>query len=165
VALGERYAAQVVINDYWQDALACGARYLHLGQGDLDTADERALRESGIELGISTHGEAELRRALEWPISHLALGPIYETTLKKMPYAPQGVSRIREWKARAACPLVAIGGITLERAPAVLAGGADLVAVVSDVVNHPHPEARAGAWLQLLEARAAGRPAVAAACE
>jgi thiamine-phosphate pyrophosphorylase len=153
VALGRDAGAQVVINDHWQLALELGATHLHLGQADLDTADLAAIRSSGASLGISTHSEAELERALAWPVSHIALGPIYETTLKKMPYAPQGLSRIREWRARAARPLVAIGGISLERAPAVLDAGADLVAVVSDVVGSPRPESRVEAWLHLFAAR------------
>jgi thiamine-phosphate pyrophosphorylase len=155
VALGRSYRAQVVINDHWRIALEAGADYLHLGQGDLEGADGKRLRESGIELGVSTHDAAELRRALDWPAAYIALGPIYETTLKKMPWAPQGLGRLAEWKARLRCPLVAIGGITLERAPAVLEAGADLVAVVGDVVNQARPEERATAWLRMFEARAA----------
>jgi thiamine-phosphate pyrophosphorylase len=153
VALGHAAGAQVVINDHWRLALELGATHLHLGQADLDTADAAAIRRSGASLGISTHSEPELERALTWPVSHIALGPIYATTLKQMPYAPQGLSRIREWSARAARPLVAIGGISLERAPAVLDAGADLVAVVSDVVNDPCPESRVESWLDLFAAR------------
>ena len=80
---------------------------------------------------------------------YVALGPIYETKLKVMPWAPQGLARIGEWKALAKRPLVAIGGITLERARDVFAAGADSIAVVTDVVAHPDPEQRVRDWLTL----------------
>jgi thiamine-phosphate pyrophosphorylase len=77
----------------------------------------------------------------------VALGPIYETTLKAMRYPPQGLDRIGEWKGLVSCPLVAIGGITLERSSEVLAAGADSIAVVTDIVKHPEPERRVREWL------------------
>ena len=83
----------------------------------------------------------------------MALGPIYETKLKPMPWAPQGLGAIAEWRAKIACPLVAIGGITLERAPSVFAAGADSIAVVTDIVTNLNPEARARQWLAATEAR------------
>ena len=95
-------------------------------------------------MGISTHSTAELDRALSCPVDHIALGPVYETTLKKMPWAPQGLEKLRLWKKAIPCPLVAIGGITLERAPKVLETGADSIAVVSDVIFHETPEAAGG---------------------
>ncbi|MDT3379541.1 thiamine phosphate synthase [Labrys neptuniae] len=148
------YGADLVVNDYWRAAIAAGADFLHLGQGDLDTADLVAIRAAGLKLGISTHDHAELARALACDPDYVALGPIYPTTLKVMPFAPQGLERIGEWKKLIGdLPLVAIGGITLERAPACLAAGADVIAMVSDVVRHPDPDARTQAWL------AATRPA------
>jgi thiamine-phosphate pyrophosphorylase len=79
---------------------------------------------------------------------YVALGPIYPTTLKVMRFAPQGLARITEWKRRIGkIPLVAIGGITLERAPGVYAAGADSIAVVSDVTQNADPDARVRAWL------------------
>ena len=77
----------------------------------------------------------------------MALGPIFETTLKPMKYPPQGLDRIREWKGLISCPLVAIGGITLERSSEVFAAGADSIAVVTDIVKHPDPEQRVRDWL------------------
>ncbi len=138
---------QLIINDYWREAIALGATWLHLGQGDLAGADRAAIRAAGIKLGVSTHSPAELDHALT--ADYLALGPIYPTTLKQMPWSPQGLARIGEWQGRCPVPLVAIGGITLERAPAVLAAGADLIAVVSDVLRHPDPDQRVCAWLDL----------------
>lgn len=138
---------QLIINDYWQEAITQGATWLHLGQDDLAGADRAVIRAAGIKLGISTHSPKELATALAAQPDYLALGPIYETTLKKMPWSPQGLDRIGDWKARCSVPLVAIGGITLERAPAVLAAGADSIAVVSDVLNAPNPDDRVRAWL------------------
>ena len=145
---------QMIVNDYWRAAIREGAAWLHLGQEDLAGADLVAIRAAGIRLGVSTHSPEELADALDARPDYVALGPIYETTLKKMPWSPQGLARIGEWKARLACPLVAIGGITLERAPAVLAAGADSVAVVSDVLRAPDPDGRARAWLDLFRERA-----------
>jgi len=138
---------ELVVNDYWHEAIDYGASFVHLGQGDLQTADTPAIRRAGLKLGISTHSHEELDRALGEDPDYVALGPIYETTLKVMPWAPQGLARLGEWKALAQRPLVAIGGITLERAPAVFAAGADSIAVVSDVVFHPDPEQRSRDWL------------------
>lgn len=145
---------QMIVNDYWRAAIREGAVWLHLGQEDLAGADLAAIRAAGIRLGVSTHSPEELADALDARPDYVALGPIYETTLKKMPWSPQGLARIGEWKARLACPLVAIGGITLERAPAVLAAGADSIAVVSDVLRAPDPDGRARAWLDLFRERA-----------
>lgn len=143
------YDCQLIINDFWQDAIEFGATWVHLGQDDLAGADRAAIAEAGLKLGVSTHSHGELSQALAHNPDYVALGPVYETTLKKMPWAPQGLERLREWKQKSPCPLVAIGGITLERAPVVLDTGADSIAVVSDVVNHPTPEARVKSWLSL----------------
>ena len=150
LAASRAHGCEVVVNDYWREAIECGAGFVHLGQGDLETGDASAIRRAGLKLGISTHSHEELDRALREDPDYIALGPIYETTLKVMPWAPQGLARIGEWKALAKRPLVAIGGITLERAPAVFAAGADSIAVVSDVVFHPDPEQRSRDWLSQL---------------
>jgi thiamine-phosphate pyrophosphorylase len=148
-ALCARHGAQLVVNDYWAEAIAAGCDFVHLGQGDLDHADLKAIRRADLRLGVSTHDEAELARALETAPDYIALGPIYPTILKKMPFAPQGLPRLGDWKKRiGAIPLVGIGGITLERAPGVLAAGADSVAVVTDISLNPDPETRARDWVQ-----------------
>jgi thiamine-phosphate pyrophosphorylase len=142
------HAMQLVVNDYWQLALEEGCDFVHLGQGDLDGADLPALRRAGVRLGVSTHDHAELERALRLEPEYVALGPIYPTLLKVMPWAPQGLDRIREWRSRIGrTPLVAIGGLTLERLPGVFAAGADVAAVVTDIVRSADPEARTRAWL------------------
>jgi thiamine-phosphate pyrophosphorylase len=115
---------------------------------DLADADVGAIRRAGLTLGLSTHDEAELETALKHKPDYVALGPIYPTTLKVMRFAPQGLERIALWKRRIGkIPLVAIGGITHERAAAVYAAGADCIAVVSDVTQNSNPDARVRAWL------------------
>ncbi len=139
---------KLVVNDYWQAAIDCGAQHLHLGQEDLATADIPAIRRAGLTLGLSTHDETELDNALQHKPDYVALGPIYETTLKKMRFAPQGLERITAWKLRIGdMPLVAIGGIKLEQAAAIFAAGANSIAVVSDVTMNSDPDARVRAWL------------------
>jgi thiamine-phosphate pyrophosphorylase len=150
--------AQLIVNDHWQLALQEGCDFVHLGQGDLDTADVPALRRSNVRVGVSTHDHAELERALALQPDYVALGPIYPTTLKQMPWAPQGLSRITEWKRLVSpLPLVAIGGLTVERAPGVFAAGADSAAVVTDVVRNSDPETRTKEWLAIVTQRSATR--------
>jgi len=122
---------------------------VHLGQGDLDEgADVGVIRQAGLKLGVSTHDDAELARALALKPDYVALGPIYPTILKAMAFAPQGLARIGEWKKRVgALPLVAIGGLNVERAKLCLAAGADVVSVVTDVTLNPDPEGRARQWI------------------
>jgi len=153
ITLGHQYNAQMIINDYWQDAIDFGATWLHLGQEDLAQADFPAIRNANLQLGISTHSPEELDVALAAQPDYLALGPVYETTLKKMRWLPQGLERIGLWKQKIPCPLVAIGGITLERAPDVLRAGADSIAVVSDILQSPSPDDRAQHWLRLFRDR------------
>jgi thiamine-phosphate pyrophosphorylase len=146
--LCRRHACQLIVNDYWREALAAGADFVHLGQEDLAGADVALLQASGVRLGISTHTPEELAIALAAGPDYVALGPIYETRLKVMKFAPQGLDRIADWRRRIGdLPLVAIGGLTPERADAVLAAGADSVAVVTDFLTHADPEARVRQWL------------------
>ena len=103
---------------------------------------------SGIRLGVSTHSHEELDRALSFDPDYIALGPIYPTILKAMAFAPQGLESIGEWKRRiGAMPLVAIGGLNVERAKLCLAAGADIVSVVTDITLNADPEARAREWV------------------
>jgi len=140
----------LVVNDHWQLAIEEGCDWLHLGQEDLDTADLEAIRAAGLRLGLSTHDEAELARALAAGPDYIALGPVWPTILKKMRWHSQGVERLAEWKARiGGIPLVAIGGLTPERAVEAFAAGADVVSVVTDITLDPAPEARVRRWLEI----------------
>ena len=147
-----RYGCQLIVNDYWREALSLGAEWVHLGQEDLADADVPTIQAKGIRLGISTHSEEELDTALAASPDYVALGPIYETRLKAMKWAPQGLGRVTQWKSRiGALPLVAIGGLTPARADAVRAAGADSLAVITDFFAHPDPEARVSQWLAWAE--------------
>ena len=143
------HGAQLVVNDYWQAALDLNCGFVHLGQEDMDSADFAALRRKGVRFGLSTHDETELERALSQGPDYVALGPVYETLLKQMKWAPQGLDRVRRWKQMVAdTPLVAIGGLTIDRLPGVFAAGADSAAVVTDIQQAPDPEAQTRAWIK-----------------
>lgn len=145
-----RFGCQLIVNDHWQAAIKLGATMVHLGQEDLAAADLAALTDAGVRFGISTHDDSELEIALGAAPAYVALGPIYETKLKKMKWQPQGLQRISQWKERIGSrPLVAIGGLTPERARDAMTAGADSVAVVTDVVTHADPDARIAEWLAL----------------
>ena len=148
VALCRAAGCQLIVNDYWQPAIEAGADFLHLGQEDLAQADLAAIRSAGMKLGISTHDRAELEVALATKPDYIALGPIYETKLKVMPWKPQGLDRLGQWRERiGAVPLVGIAGITIERAQGVLDAGADSAAVITDFVANEDPERRVTEWL------------------
>ncbi|WP_406872711.1 thiamine phosphate synthase [Aminobacter sp. P9b] len=147
-AICERHGCQLVVNDYWRLAIDEGCNFVHLGQEDLAEADVAAIRRAGMKLGLSTHDDTELDTALAAGPDYVALGPVYPTILKAMKWAPQGLDRIAEWKRRVgATPLVAIGGLNIERIPGVFAQGADIAAVVTDITLNADPEARTREWL------------------
>ena len=142
--------AVLVVNDYWQLAIELGCDWVHLGQEDLDEADVDAIRAAGLKLGVSTHDDDELDRALALKPDYVALGPVYPTILKKMKWHQQGVEKLTVWKERIGdIPLVAIGGMSVERAPGALEAGADIVSAVTDITLNDDPEARVRAWLEV----------------
>ena len=144
--------ATLVVNDHWQAALDQGAPWVHLGQEDLDTADIPAIRRAGIRLGISTHDHAELDRALQHSPDYIALGPVYPTILKKMKWHEQGLDKLTEWKRLIGdTPLVAIGGMSVERAPGAFDAGADVVSAVTDITLNADPEGRVRQWIEATE--------------
>lgn len=142
----------LIVNDHWQAAIDVGADFIHLGQEDLAAADVATIKAAGLRLGISTHDPDELVTALAAEPDYVALGPIWETKLKAMKWAPQGLARVSDWKRRIGnLALCAIGGITPERAPDVVAAGADSVAVITDFFTHADPESRVRQWLAWAE--------------
>jgi len=148
LAVCHRQASQLIVNDYWREAMALGADFIHLGQEDLAEADLAAIKAAGIKVGISTHSHEELAIALDAKPDYVALGPIWETKLKAMKWVPQGLDRIRDWKQRIGdLPLCCIGGITPDRAPSVIEAGADSAAVITDFVTAADPDARLRAWV------------------
>lgn len=146
--LCSRHRCQLILNDHWRLAIEEGCDFVHLGQEDLAAADLATIRRAGLRLGLSTHDHAELATALSAKPDYVALGPVYPTILKKMKWAPQGLSRIGEWKKRVSpLPLVAIGGLTPERLPGIFEHGADCAAVVTDITLSADPEQRTRQWL------------------
>lgn len=137
IGLGEKFRARLFINDYWQLAIKHQAYGVHLGQEDIDTANLLAIHQAGLRLGISTHDDAELARAVAIRPSYIALGHIFPTQTKEMPSAPQGVAELARHIAslNGQFPTVAIGGISIERAPAVLNTGVGSIAVVSAITQ------------------------------
>src|SRR5436190_1729158 len=128
-ALGVR----LIINDRVDIALAVGADGVHLGQDDLPPRRARELVGPDRIVGYSTHNVEQALEADSTPVDYLAIGPIFQTRTKEKTDAVVGLELIEELKSRLTKPLVAIGGITLETAPAVIAAGADSVAVISDL--------------------------------
>ena len=131
----EGTGALLFINDHWQAALEAGAYGVHLGQEDMDTAPLEQLRASGIRLGLSSHGYAEMLRAHAVRPSYLAMGAVFPTTLKRMATAPQGLGRLHAYaRLMQHYPLVAIGGIGAEQFSEVLETGVGSIAVVRALV-------------------------------
>lgn len=148
--LCRKAGAVLVVNDHWELAIELGCDWVHLGQEDLDRADLNALRAEDIRFGLSTHDEDELDRALACTPGYIALGPVWPTILKKMKWHEQGLDRVTEWKRRIGdLPLVAIGGLSVERAPSAFAAGADIVSVVTDITLNADPEARIRDWIEV----------------
>ncbi len=149
-AICHEHDCLMVVNDYWKLAIDLECDWLHLGQEDLSTADMAAIRASGLKLGLSTHDIPELQRAMLCQPDYVALGPIYPTILKKMKWHQQGIEKLTDWKKRIGdLPLIAIGGMNVERAPGAYAAGADVVSAVTDITLNADPEGRVREWLEL----------------
>lgn len=152
IALGRRYHARLFINDYWQLAIKHQAYGVHLGQEDLETTDLSAIRQAGLRLGVSTHDDMEIDVALAARPSYIALGHVFPTQTKQMPSAPQGLEQLaRHIQRLADYPTVAIGGISLEKAPGVLATGVGSIAVVSAITQAADWRAATNQLLTLAE--------------
>ncbi|EFN5641435.1 thiamine phosphate synthase [Escherichia coli] len=136
IALGRRYNARLFINDYWRLAIKHQAYGVHLGQEDLQATDLSTICAAGLRLGVSTHDDMEIDVALAARPSYIALGHVFPTQTKQMPSAPQGLEQLARHVERLAdYPTVAIGGISLARAPAVIATGVGSIAVVSAITQ------------------------------
>ncbi|MDO4433377.1 MAG: thiamine phosphate synthase [Alysiella sp.] len=141
VAACRHSKTQLFINDHWQMAIDAGAYGIHLGQEDMDTANFTAIAQAGLRLGLSTHSISELDRALSLAPSYVASGAIFPTATKQMPTEPQGLEKLRAYVQQAGnTPVVAIGGIDLNNAQAVLATGVASLAVVRAITESDNPE-------------------------
>ena len=145
------YEAAIIVNDRVDVALASGAAGVHVGQEDLPPAAARRLLGAGATIGYSTHSVAQIEAAAEEPVTYIAVGPVFGTETKATGYDAVGLALVAEAARRAqGRPVVAIGGITLARAPEVMAAGASSVAVITDLLAGGDPRARVAAYLRAL---------------
>ncbi|MCO6522502.1 MAG: thiamine phosphate synthase [Snodgrassella sp.] len=141
VAYAKDSPTQLFINDFWWEAVDCGAYGVHLGQEDLESADLVMIQSAGLRLGVSTHSSEELAKALAVSPSYVACGAIFPTKTKTMPSQPLGLDKLRQYVSQAgSMPTVAIGGIDLSNASEVLATGVSSLAVVRAVTEAAEPE-------------------------
>jgi thiamine-phosphate pyrophosphorylase len=153
VGRAEGAGALIIVNDRADIARLAGAGGVHLGQDDLRPADARPIVGAASCIGLSTHTPAQIAGAALEPIDYLAVGPVFETATKATGHDAVGLLRVSAASAAAAgrqLPLVAIGGITLDRAADVLRAGAQAVAVISDLLTTGDPRARVRAYLDRL---------------
>jgi thiamine-phosphate pyrophosphorylase len=145
--------ARVIVNDRADVARLARADGVHLGQEDLSPTAARAILGGDALVGISTHTVEQIDRALDQPVSYVALGPVFGSVTKSSGYDRVGLVMVGEAAKRARArglPLVAIGGITLLTAPSVIDAGAASVAVIGDLLTTGDPEARVRDYLRTL---------------
>ncbi|MBI4264887.1 MAG: thiamine phosphate synthase [Acidobacteria bacterium] len=144
------YGAIVIVNDRVDLALMSGAAGAHVGQDDLAPSAARRLLGAGAVLGYSTHTRAQVDAALAEPVTYIAVGPVYGTRTKATGYEAVGLDLVADAAVRSGGrPIVAIGGITVDTAPAVLAAGASSVAVIGDLLAGGDPAARVATYCRL----------------
>jgi len=142
------YEPRFIVNDRADIALLVKAKGVHVGQQDLSVEDARPLVGRSGWVGVSTHSLAQLDAADETSADYIAFGPIFATTSKENPDPVVGLELLREARQRTRKPLVAIGGITLERAADTFRAGADSLAVLRDLIVSEDPAARARLFLR-----------------
>lgn len=150
IAIAKRHNCRLFINDYWQLAVKHKAYGVHLGQEDLDDADVDAIKHAGLRLGISTHCHYEVARAHSFRPSYIAVGPVFPTTSKDMPWVPHGATGFNYWRQTLDYPLVAIGGITKERIPPLLRAGADSIAMITAITLAENPELTTSTYMEII---------------
>jgi thiamine-phosphate pyrophosphorylase len=144
------YGARVIVNDRADLARLSAADGVHLGQEDLPVAAARAITGPGPLIGLSTHTPEQVDQALASDVDYVAVGPVFRTATKETGYSARGLDLVRYASRGGGKPVVAIGGITVDGAPAVRAAGADTVAVISDLLAGDDPEARVREYLRVL---------------
>src|SRR5262249_10844907 len=153
VAHARHHGATVVVNDRADIAKLAGADGVHVGQDDLAPGAVRRIVGEDMIVGLSTHTVEQLDAACREPIDYVAVGPVFKTTSKVTGYTARGIELVREAARRAApIPLVAIGGVTIDTAPAVIEAGAASVAVIGDLLSTGDPEGRTRAFLARVNA-------------
>jgi thiamine-phosphate pyrophosphorylase len=153
VARARLAGASVIVNDRADVARLAGAAGVHVGQDDLTPADARAVLGPDAIVGFSTHSLAQFERALREPVSYLAIGPVFGTSTKDTGYDAVGLALL-EAAARLdpRCPIVAIGGVTLDNAASAWSAGASSVAVIGDLLAGGDPRARVASYNRLADA-------------
>jgi thiamine-phosphate pyrophosphorylase len=141
-----------VVNDRADVAMAADASGVHVGQEDLGVEAARSVIGAGKLLGVSTHNLGQFKDAAATSADYVALGPVFSTSTKANPDPVVGIELIRQVRSLTDKPIVAIGGITLERAAEVIHAGADSVAIISDILLAPDAAQRARQYIELLEA-------------
>ncbi|MBI4468293.1 MAG: thiamine phosphate synthase [Acidobacteria bacterium] len=149
---------RIIVNDRVDIALAAQADGVHLGQQDMDPAFARRLLGPERLIGYSTHGLDQALKADALPVDYVAVGPIFPTSTKGELVAGIGLEALRETCLRVKKPVVAIGGITLDRAVETIRAGAQSVAVVSDLLMRGDIRTRARAFLALLRDECGDHP-------
>ncbi len=151
IAAAARHGARLYVNDHWQLALRHRAHGVHLGQADLDAANLPALQAAGLRLGVSTHSVWEVARAHALRPSYIACGPVHPTQTKRMPWQSQGAHNLSHWCAVLPMPVVAVGGLDLERAADAVRCGANGIAVLSGITGATRPEAVVRRYLDAIQ--------------
>ncbi len=151
VAISSAAKATLFVNDRPDIAYLSGADGVHVGQNDLSVAATRKVLGAEKWIGVSTHNEAQFRAAIATSADYVAVGPVFATNSKENPDPVVGTEFIRRMRGLTAKTIVAIGGITLERAAEVIEAGADSVAVISDILRAENPAARAREFLQAVQ--------------
>jgi thiamine-phosphate pyrophosphorylase len=150
--LGPR-GVRLIVNDRPDIALLAGAGGVHVGQYDLSVEDARAVfagsKGQDRWVGVSTHTLEQLAAADRTSADYVAFGPIFQTATKKNPDPVVGTELLRKARQLTKKPLVAIGGITLDRAPEVYRAGADSLAVIRDLICVANPGDRAREYLEV----------------
>jgi len=144
---------QFIVNDRADVAALVRAGGVHVGQDDLGVEQSREVMGQGKWVGISTHNSRQFRSALETSAEYIAVGPVFATGSKENPDPVVGMGFVSETRAMTDRPIVAIGGITLERAAEVIDAGADSVAIISDILSGENVGERARQYVDLLERR------------
>ena len=143
----------LVVNDRADVARAVEAEGVHLGQDDLPIEMARRVLGPDKWIGLSTHSVDQVVEADRSAADYIAFGPIFPTAGKENPDPVVGLQGLRQARRATGKPLVAIGGITLQNAPEVLAAGADSLAVISDLLSAPDIRERAREFLSVLESQ------------
>jgi thiamine-phosphate pyrophosphorylase len=150
VRMASPYGAAVIVNDRVDVARASGAAGAHVGQDDLGPAEARVLLGPTAIVGYSTHSVAQVQEALPYPVTYVAVGPVFGTQTKDTGYEAVGLDLISAARGLTDRPIVAIGGITLDNAASALAAGASCVAVISDLLAGNDPRARVRRFVDTL---------------